>query len=586
VFLITTADQKYWKFDEPVLFLGEWCKLYSQKKVWENLNYTVLPYHWDDRARLYRDYKFLENLYEIKLLQLSEHLNAVHCEKFSNRYWRIIVGPWLLFFMQVLYDRYLSLSNAKSFQKITNTYISPIQEFGWIPNDMAEFQSVYCDNDAYSLFLYSEIIKHYSLVPYEILPTDDNEKKLPEAAIPKINGTWLRHVIHSAIKKWNKSIPESLNRIVFVNSYLDKINLIKLQMSLGQIPFICDYGLSVPKFNVDLQLREKLSLFSFDNDFEKLLNTFIKAHIPLIYIEGYRHAKEQALTSYPRKPVVCFSANAAYSNEGFKFWAAYNSEKGAKIVYSQHGGVYGVGLWLSQEKIEVALSDKYFSWGWEDEINSRIVPLPSGKLHSNARKIKSQKEGQILIVTTAVPRYSYILFSGPTAASGYNSYLYNILKLIGMLESQVKEMVLVRLYPNDYGHSQKEQFESECPEVKTYHGRQPLVEQLNKSRLFVGTYNATTHLETIAADFPTILYWDPDQWELRPSAKPYHEKLVQAGILHYDPASAADAINTIYKDPLQWWKKPEIQSARDFFQNRFARISKNWIPMWKKELLS
>ena len=58
--LITTADQRFWKTDEPVLFLGEWCKLFSQKAVWEKLDYEVLPYHWDDRGKLYNDYLYLD----------------------------------------------------------------------------------------------------------------------------------------------------------------------------------------------------------------------------------------------------------------------------------------------------------------------------------------------------------------------------------------------------------------------------------------------------------------------------------------------------------------------------------------------
>jgi putative transferase (TIGR04331 family) len=56
MFLITTADQRFWKKDEEILFLGEWCKIYDQRHIWSELNYKVLPYHWDDREKLYQDY--------------------------------------------------------------------------------------------------------------------------------------------------------------------------------------------------------------------------------------------------------------------------------------------------------------------------------------------------------------------------------------------------------------------------------------------------------------------------------------------------------------------------------------------------
>ena len=33
-YLITTADERTWVMDRPVLFLGEWCKRYSRRNKW------------------------------------------------------------------------------------------------------------------------------------------------------------------------------------------------------------------------------------------------------------------------------------------------------------------------------------------------------------------------------------------------------------------------------------------------------------------------------------------------------------------------------------------------------------------------
>ena len=47
--LVLTADEHTWPKEnkEPVLFLGEWCKRYSRKAVWQKLDAEVAPYHWD-----------------------------------------------------------------------------------------------------------------------------------------------------------------------------------------------------------------------------------------------------------------------------------------------------------------------------------------------------------------------------------------------------------------------------------------------------------------------------------------------------------------------------------------------------------
>ena len=44
-FLITTAEKQTWKIEEPIVFLGDWCKLYKDKDSWEKLNYKTNYLH-------------------------------------------------------------------------------------------------------------------------------------------------------------------------------------------------------------------------------------------------------------------------------------------------------------------------------------------------------------------------------------------------------------------------------------------------------------------------------------------------------------------------------------------------------------
>ena len=44
-YLITTEDEVTWKFDQPVIFLGEWCRPYNRKHLWQNMDAIVAkPY--------------------------------------------------------------------------------------------------------------------------------------------------------------------------------------------------------------------------------------------------------------------------------------------------------------------------------------------------------------------------------------------------------------------------------------------------------------------------------------------------------------------------------------------------------------
>jgi putative transferase (TIGR04331 family) len=100
----------------------------------------------------------------------------------------------------------------------------------------------------------------------------------------------------------------------------------------------------------------------------------------------------------------------------------------------------------------------------------------------------------------------------------------------------------------------------------------------------VATYNATTFLETLAANFPTIIFWNPEFWEIREDARVDFERLRKVGILHDSPESAARKIESIWSDVESWWAEPELQDVVIRFCKKYARTSPEWLADWKTEL--
>ena len=82
--LVTTANHELWPQDEPIIFIGEWCKRYSQKQIWDKLDSSTTNYHWNDRNQLAVDYKYLDSIYEETLANLVEKLNSVHKTNYSK----------------------------------------------------------------------------------------------------------------------------------------------------------------------------------------------------------------------------------------------------------------------------------------------------------------------------------------------------------------------------------------------------------------------------------------------------------------------------------------------------------------------
>ena len=112
-FHITTAIKETWPHkNEKIIFLGEWCKLYSEKNYWEGFDSKVLNYHWNNRDKYERDYYYLINFYEKTLKSISNKMNDIHQVNHSLKYWRILIGPWLALLIQSVFDRWQMIQVA------------------------------------------------------------------------------------------------------------------------------------------------------------------------------------------------------------------------------------------------------------------------------------------------------------------------------------------------------------------------------------------------------------------------------------------------------------------------------------------
>ena len=74
MFLATTALTELWDESQPILFLGPWCTLYTQKDRWARLDYRMMPNPWDDRERMHQAGLYCQDLGEQVLAELSVFL--------------------------------------------------------------------------------------------------------------------------------------------------------------------------------------------------------------------------------------------------------------------------------------------------------------------------------------------------------------------------------------------------------------------------------------------------------------------------------------------------------------------------------
>ena len=583
--LILTADECTWpqNYKDPVLFLGEGCKLYSRKEVWQQLDAEVAPYHWDDRQKFFKDYLYLENLYEKILLDLSNKLNHIHSVDYSIRYWRILIGPWLILFISTLFDRWFMLKQTIDKKDITECNIIERDPMSVVPNDMSHFLNIYVDDD-WNEAIYGQLLEMYWNDMVKI-------KKIKKLSINNTHKDNKNPGVKPAFKIYNKKCWISLfNKLLpkddsyfFISTSLSLKIDFKLQIKLGQFPKLWQ-RLPAPLIKLDIEQRQwRLDDKSKDTSFEDVARRFIPYHVPTVYLEGFKELEKATIHSgWPKRPKAIFTSNAFYSNDVFKKWAAEKTETGTTLVIGQHGGHYGMTPFNFEEVHQIDIADKYLSWGWSDNLRPKILPV--GNLKSHNRKVRCDLNGTALMVELCMSRYSFHIYAHPQARQ-YLDYLDDQKKFLEILPHKLRKQVLLRLYPSDYGLDQKNRWKDKMPEVQIDPGNQSILNLIKKSRLYISTYNATTYLESLYWNVPTLIFWNPKHWELKENAKTYFELLKSVGIFHDTPEGAAQQMINVWDDIDLWWNSKEVQNARLKFCKQYSRDNNRLVSHLEKILM-
>ena len=111
-FLATTALEKFWDTTKPIIFLGEWCRLYERRQFWQNIEHKLMTAPYQSQKDAEEAFFFVNKVYEHVLPILASALNDIHGVNYTVRAWRILIGPWLQYYLSAIYDRYTHIKQA------------------------------------------------------------------------------------------------------------------------------------------------------------------------------------------------------------------------------------------------------------------------------------------------------------------------------------------------------------------------------------------------------------------------------------------------------------------------------------------
>jgi putative transferase (TIGR04331 family) len=572
--LITTPEELTWPTDkdEKILFLGEWCKCYSRKNYWNELDFKTVKYHWDDREKFYQDYRYIDGIYEMLLRDLSKHLNQFHEVNYPLRYWRIVIGPWLVVFIETLFDRWFMLKVSIEEYDIKKCIIFNKNIVDIIPDDINQFNQMSV-NDYWNESIYGYLLSNYFNNDLKVIKIPNSSKLTKKIHFRKVNNYKIKIFIKKIVSKIEGFFYKS-DKYFLTSTYMPLFQSIKLQFYLGQVPKFINSDFRIIKYPAANLKKRQWKVVKTEDDFLNIVYDMVLLNIPIAYLEGYKGlSKYTENLKWPKYPEVIFTSQSWFSDEAFKIWSANKCESGARLVIGQHGGNFGMTDLSVHEKHQIDIADQWISWGWDWSKISHTQVVPAFNLKITGKTVKYNPKGSALLVAMSMPRYSQRLLSC-TIASQWLYYFDDICNFIEVLPNKIQENIVVRFSCVDHGWKSKDRLSDRIPKVKIGAECDNIIFHMKRSRIYISTYNATTYLESLSYNFPTLIFWDETFWEVSDEIVHYFDLLESVGIFHKSPEKAAKKMEEVWDDIPMWWNSREVQEARKIFCEVFSRNSR------------
>ena len=556
--------------------LGPWC--FTAKEILDGkVPADAAHYHWDDRAKLARDYDYVQSLHARVLDALAVTLNRYHRTSHSRRYWQIVADPWLMAYVSVLFDRFESLHAA----------FAGTEEFEFFsgeatdrrpPDDYNAFIGEVLTDD-WNEWLFARIAE--SRYPGRCAVRVAGLQQAPAARAPASAGAGKR--IARMIDGWLARFSCD-NPVAFVQSYFRPGALLRLCLRLRQVPraYLHEFPLhellpGAASARAGQCARDLRADFAAATDFERFICDRLPLDLPASLVEDFPALAARA-RELPQRPRIIVTATAQFTNTVAKAWFAERVAAGAALVVLEHGGSFPAKRELLDFEEDIA--DVRIPWF--KPYHSKHLQLPPSKL-VGAPQPRIDAHGPCLIVANESPPWVFRAHFYPMAHQCLRSFRM-ICDLVDSLSEEVAQRVSIRPAP-DQGWNLSKLF------VGRFGARRvsrvgTLESALAQARLIVCSYPETTFSEAMASDIPVVLVYPPEIYERHPVTAPLLEQMRSARIVFTDATEAAAHVSAVWSNLDAWWNSAEVATARRAFRDTALRFDGDWIREWTHFLRS
>ncbi len=546
------------------IYLGDWCyDLEKQLKIKSN-------YYLKSEKNKEKVFRELLVLKDKILLSLGNFLNNVHNINKDINYWNFIFGPWLIQFLQVIYDRWQVFEiNEDILKNDIYTIIGKISDKNVIPTETHIGKHLFYQ-DLWNHYIFGEIIKYKKTIKFDLI--NINQENLNIILSKKLQPTsrkYLRHFYKLAKLFYSTN---KINKIIFLTDvhYLFQF---KTYLKFKQFPILIPPPPEYKDNEICSELRTKSLNFSIDNDFENFLSLNLIKYLPKSLLENYYEIINKSSEFYEKFKSENYFISQNEITDRIKFFIA--SQPNSKKIYYQHGGCYGLCKFHSREIIEIQLSDYFLTFGWGKNHSQELLSKEDKNklvdfypVHLRNESIDTKNNTMNYLILNDSPNY-FVENSANYDTHTFRLYFQNIINFVEKLDYNVRENLVIRIHPERLNKKVYDILKKKFPLIEIDKGDQDIMKNIAKSKLCIIANNATLFLQTLRMNVPTIIFWDENFIQTRDNCKKYLKLLYDNGIFYKNAYDAAEFCNNNQKI-YEWWNDKERKKKISTFLENFA----------------
>ena len=555
-------------------FLGEWCNRYEKYK-----NFKTHRYHWNNIKKVNTDQEKINKYYEVLLKNLSTNLNKIHKVKKNKRFWRILIGPWLYFYIGAFYDRWEIIN---SFFKDNNyKFQLPIPNKKYFynpPLDTKEFLDNLKNDDAFNYLIFLKIF-NYSYSDRILLKKNKNLFFFKSKTSVKTKKKLLIERIKDLSFNFISFLSLFVNDIFLDLNYFPKKKLLKFFIKTKQLP---TFGMGLfdledkKKSKLDVNLRNQLISIKSNISFINFIKQNIIYNFPTIFLEDFKKNFNSKLFFYNFNKKRIYSDTNYLTNEGFKFWIAESISASGKFYASKHGSFL-----INKNRNNYSgnhpfkISDSYLGWTKKTAANIGYIPPVQLLKFKQLNSLPNLEKKNCFIIEPSCITYNSKCHSFPYNEN-YSENLSLTKIFLKNLEVDIRKEVVLRILNSSGRKYLKLDLATEFNEITICNLKTDFFSRLKNTKIAICKYMETPVTDLLFSNIPFVILVPIKSYDAHRHKKTY-KLLEENNMLFHDAQKASSFVNSVWNDPGIWWNSPNVKKIRKNLKKEVAIIKDDWL---------